>query len=174
MPEKGERQKSSRRGGVVISKGDQVCLENSRSPPISPALASPTLGFTQTHIHQVGDAIQPSHPLSSPSPPATDPSQHQQPQRRKPTRLPHPWDSPGDMKHLIEPSKQPFAVAQNRSRSTPQPRCLRCGGRGHHPQEVDGRSRGKPCVCREWSSVGGLLGSVCVCVFVCEIGRAHV
>ena len=26
--------------------------------------------FTQTHIHQVGDAIQPSHPLSSPSPPA--------------------------------------------------------------------------------------------------------
>jgi len=26
--------------------------------------------FTQTHVHQVGDAIQPSHPLSSPSPPA--------------------------------------------------------------------------------------------------------
>ena len=26
--------------------------------------------FTQTHAHQVGDAIQPSHPLSSPSPPA--------------------------------------------------------------------------------------------------------
>ena len=33
--------------------------------------------FTQTHIHQVGDAIQPSHPLSSPSPPALNPSQHQ-------------------------------------------------------------------------------------------------
>ena len=30
--------------------------------------------FTQTHIHQVGDAIQPSHPLSSPSPPAIPPS----------------------------------------------------------------------------------------------------
>ena len=28
------------------------------------------LEFTQTHIHRVGDAIQPSHPLSSPSPPA--------------------------------------------------------------------------------------------------------
>ena len=27
--------------------------------------------FTQTHVHQVGDAIQPSHPLSSPSPPAS-------------------------------------------------------------------------------------------------------
>ena len=35
------------------------------------------LEFTQTHAHQVGDAIQPSHPLSSPSPPALNPSQHQ-------------------------------------------------------------------------------------------------
>ena len=33
--------------------------------------------FTQTHIHRVGDAIQPSHPLSSPFPPAPNPSQHQ-------------------------------------------------------------------------------------------------
>ena len=33
--------------------------------------------FIQTHVHQVGDAIQPSHPLSSPSPPAPNPSQHQ-------------------------------------------------------------------------------------------------
>ena len=33
--------------------------------------------FTQTHVHRVGDAIQPSHPLSSPSPPAPSPSQHQ-------------------------------------------------------------------------------------------------
>ena len=33
--------------------------------------------ITQTHVHQVGDAIQPSHPLSSPSPPAPNPSQHQ-------------------------------------------------------------------------------------------------
>ena len=33
--------------------------------------------FTQTYIHQLGDAIQPSHPLSSPSPPAPNPSQHQ-------------------------------------------------------------------------------------------------
>ena len=32
---------------------------------------------TQTHVHGVGDAIQPSHPLSSPSPPALNPSQHQ-------------------------------------------------------------------------------------------------
>ena len=32
---------------------------------------------TQTHVHRVGVAIQPSHPLSSPSPPAPNPSQHQ-------------------------------------------------------------------------------------------------
>ena len=32
---------------------------------------------TQTHAHWVGDAIQPSHPLSSPSPPALNLSQHQ-------------------------------------------------------------------------------------------------
>ena len=32
--------------------------------------------FTQTHIHWVSDAIQPSHPLSSPSPPVSNPSQH--------------------------------------------------------------------------------------------------
>ena len=33
--------------------------------------------FTQTHVHRVGDGIQPSHPLLSPSPPAPNPSQHQ-------------------------------------------------------------------------------------------------
>ena len=35
------------------------------------------LEFTQTHVHRVGDAIQPSHPLLSPSPPAPNSSQHQ-------------------------------------------------------------------------------------------------
>ena len=33
--------------------------------------------FTQTHVHRVSDTIQPSHPLSSPSPPAPNPSQDQ-------------------------------------------------------------------------------------------------
>ena len=44
-----------------------------------PPCPSPTLELmmTQTHVHQVSDAIQPSHPLSSPSPPAPNPSQHQ-------------------------------------------------------------------------------------------------
>ena len=35
------------------------------------------LEFTQTHVHWVGDAIQPSHPLTSPSPPALNLFQHQ-------------------------------------------------------------------------------------------------
>ena len=42
-------------------------------PPVHHQL----LESTQTHVHWVGDAIQPSHPLSSPSPPALDLSQHQ-------------------------------------------------------------------------------------------------
>ena len=33
--------------------------------------------FSQTRVHQVGDAIQPSRPLSTPSPPAFNLSQHQ-------------------------------------------------------------------------------------------------
>ena len=42
-----------------------------------PPCPSPTPGVSQTQVHQVSDAIQPSHPLLSPSPPAPNPSQHQ-------------------------------------------------------------------------------------------------
>ena len=42
-----------------------------------PPCPSPTPGVHSDHIHRVNDAIQPSHPLSSPSPPAPTPSQHQ-------------------------------------------------------------------------------------------------
>ena len=42
-----------------------------------PPCPSPIPEVTQTHVHRVRDAIQPSHPLSSPSPPAPSPSQHQ-------------------------------------------------------------------------------------------------
>ena len=59
---------------------------NTGSAPIGQSAAVPgatdgRLGWvgTQTHIHQVGDAIQPSHPLSSPSPPALSLFQHQGP-----------------------------------------------------------------------------------------------
>ena len=42
-----------------------------------PTCPSPTPEFTQTHVHGFGDAIQPSHPLTSPSPPTFNLSQHQ-------------------------------------------------------------------------------------------------
>ena len=42
-----------------------------------PPCPSPILESTQTHVHCVSDAIQPSYPLSSPSPPAHNLSQHQ-------------------------------------------------------------------------------------------------
>ena len=42
-----------------------------------PPCPSPTPGVHSNYVHRVGDAIQPSHPLSSPSPPAPNTSQHQ-------------------------------------------------------------------------------------------------
>ena len=53
-----------------------LCEPMNRSTPGLP-VHHPLPEFTQTHVHQVGDAIQPSHPLSSSSPPASNPSQHQ-------------------------------------------------------------------------------------------------
>ena len=52
-----------------------LCNPVDRSPPGLP-VHHQLPGFTQTHVHRVGDAIQPSHPLSSPSPPAFSLSQH--------------------------------------------------------------------------------------------------
>ena len=54
----------------------QSCNPMNRGTPGLP-VHHQLLEFTQTHIHQVSDAIQPSYPLSSPSPPALNPSQHQ-------------------------------------------------------------------------------------------------
>ena len=65
---------------VQFSSVAQSCLTlwnpMNRSTPGLP-IHHQLLEFTQTHIHRVSDAIQPSHPLSSPSPPAPNPSQHQ-------------------------------------------------------------------------------------------------
>ena len=65
---------------VQFSSGTQSCLTlcdpMNRSTPGLP-VHHQLPEFTQTHVHWVGDAIQPSHPLSSPSPPAPNPSQYQ-------------------------------------------------------------------------------------------------
>ena len=53
-----------------------LCDPMNRSMPGLP-VHHPLPEFTQTHIHRGSDAIQPSYPLSSPSPPALNPSQHQ-------------------------------------------------------------------------------------------------
>ena len=73
-----------------LTPSDQVSVQFSSVAQLCPTLCDPmncsTPGFpvyhqlpefTQTHVHRVSDAIQPSHPLSSPSPPAPNPSQHQ-------------------------------------------------------------------------------------------------
>ena len=53
-----------------------LCDPMNRSTPGLP-VHHQLLEFTQTHIHRVSDTVQTSHPLSSPSPPAPNPSQHQ-------------------------------------------------------------------------------------------------
>ena len=53
----------------------RLCDPMNRSTPGLP-VHHQLLEFTQTHVHRVGDAIQPSDPLSYPSPPAPNPSQH--------------------------------------------------------------------------------------------------
>ena len=59
--------------------------------------------FTQAHVHQVSDAIQPSHPLSSPSPPTPNPSQYQSfPMSQLHMRWPKYWSS----SFSIIPSKE--------------------------------------------------------------------
>ena len=67
-------------GPVQFSSVTQLCLTlcdpmNCSTPGLPVHHHLPE--FTQTHVHRVSDAIQPSRPLSSPSPPAPNPSQHQ-------------------------------------------------------------------------------------------------
>ena len=60
--------------------------------------------FTQTHVHRVSDAIQPSHPLSSLSPPALNPSQHQS--LFQWVTLPMRWPKYWSFSFSIIPSKE--------------------------------------------------------------------
>ena len=67
-------------GSVWSSSVTQSCLTlcdpmNDSTPDLP--VHHQLLEATQTHVHRVGDAIQPSHPLASPSPPAFGLSQHQ-------------------------------------------------------------------------------------------------
>ena len=68
-------QRSSDQIGSVAQSCLTPCDPMNRNTPGLPAHYQ-LPEFTQTHVHRVSDAIQPSHPLSSPSPPAPNPSQH--------------------------------------------------------------------------------------------------
>ena len=59
----------------VAQSSRNLCDPMNRSTPGLPVYHQ-LPEFTQTHVHRVGDAIQPFHPLWSPSPPAPNPSQH--------------------------------------------------------------------------------------------------
>ena len=60
--------------------------------------------FMQTHVHQVSDAIQPSHPLSPPSSPAPNPSQHQSLFNESTLRM--RWPKYWSFSFSISPSKE--------------------------------------------------------------------
>ena len=61
---------------LVVQSCSTLCDPMNRSTPGLP-VHHRLPEITQTHAHRVGDAVQPSHPLSSPSPPTPNPSQHQ-------------------------------------------------------------------------------------------------
>ena len=76
----------SLQGKVPTNASDQIRSVTQSCPTLCDPMNRSTPGlpdhhqlpeFTQTHVHRVIDAIQPSHPLSSPSPLASNPSQHQ-------------------------------------------------------------------------------------------------
>ena len=71
---------------ITVNTSDQIKSVAQSHPTLCGPMNRSTPGlpvhhqlpeFTQTHVYRVSDAIQPSHPLSSPSPPAPNPSQHQ-------------------------------------------------------------------------------------------------
>ena len=93
--------------GPQFSSVAQSCptlweLMNRRTPglPIHHQLPE----FTQTHVHWVSDAIQPSHPLSSPSPPALNLSQHQGFSNESALRI--RWTKYWSFSFNISPSKE--------------------------------------------------------------------
>ena len=91
LPKKGEPDEAVvNKAFLYSSEGSQYSVQFSSVAQSCPTLCNPMNcsmpglpvhhqlpEFTQTHVHQVGDAIQLSHPLSSPFPPAPNPSQHQ-------------------------------------------------------------------------------------------------
>jgi len=68
--------------------------------------------FTQTHVHGVSDATQPFHPLSTPSPPAPNPSQHQSYSNESTLRM--RWPMYWSFSLSISPSKEHLGLVSFR------------------------------------------------------------
>ena len=94
-------------GSVQFSSVTQscptLCNPINRSTPSLP-VRHQLPEFTQTQVHEVGDAIQPSHSLSSPSPPAPNPSQHQSLSNESTLRM--RWPKYWSFSFSIIPSKE--------------------------------------------------------------------
>ena len=92
---------------VLLSSGtlswQALCNPMNRSMPGLP-VHHQLLEFTQTHVHRVGDAIQPSHPLLSPSPPAPNPSPIRVFSNESTLRM--RWPKYGSFSFSIIPSKE--------------------------------------------------------------------
>ena len=94
-------------GSMIFCSVTQSCLTlcnpmNSRTPGLPVHHQLPE--FTQTHVHWVSDAIQPSHPLSSPSPPALNLSQNQGLFKRVSSL--HKWPKYWSFSFSISPSNE--------------------------------------------------------------------
>ena len=87
----------------VAQSGPTLCEPMNRSTPGLP-VHHQLPEFTQTHVHWVGDAIQPSHLLSSPSPPAPNPSQDQSLSNESTLRM--RWPNYWSFSFSIIPSKE--------------------------------------------------------------------
>ena len=103
--------------GMVNKAKAEFCLQFSSVAQSCPTVCNPmncsTPGlpvhhqlpvFTQTHVHRVGHGIQPSHPMSSPSPPAPNPSQHQSLSNE--STLCMRWPKYWNFSFIIIPSKE--------------------------------------------------------------------
>ena len=123
--------------------------------------------LTQTHIHRVGDAIQPSHPLLSPLTPAPNPSEHspRAPPHshsafRKPDDRPHrpPRDGGRALSPPPQPSHTPVRPAsKGKARAELRPvsrsggeKGLRGSGAGTLGVPLEGSRRVGPGVCEGW------------------------
>ena len=101
--------------GSVTQSCPTLCDPMNRGTPGLP-VHHQLLEFTETHVHQVSDAIQPSHPLLSPSPPVRNPSQHQSlfqwagDQAQPTTRWAPRLDQEERISHLLSVSAESFST----------------------------------------------------------------